>query len=243
MSIGVFYLRWKPYGERPYRAFLRSWAKNPPGIACQFSVVRPRSPVDLGTYFSIARDNHFDFYCFLNSYSRILSKDWLALLYRHVSWDDVGIVGCTASYESSSSSLRRAEILAAKPFLRRWGNKLRDRCQFPSFPNPHLRTNAFMISASMLRSLRIPRLRDMRDTSRLESGRSSITDQFVAGGYKILVVGRDGLAYGLESWKESQTFRIGAQENLLVADKRTDEYANADPETRAFLSRLAWGDS
>jgi hypothetical protein len=57
------------------------------------------------------------------------------------------------------------------------------------------------------------------------------------------VVGRDGAAYEPAEWPNSRTFRVDEQENLLVADNRTDEYASADAATRAALRRMAWGDA
>jgi hypothetical protein len=42
---------------------------------------------------------------------------------------------------------------------------------------------------------------------------------------------------------EADVFRTGAQANLLVADNRTREFAEATPERRRQLARLAWGTS
>jgi hypothetical protein len=55
------------------------------------------------------------------------------------------------------------------------------------------------------------------------------------------VVGRDGRAYARDEWRESGTFRVDDQSNLLVADNRTDQFASADPATRKRLEELAWG--
>ena len=75
----------------------------------------------------------------------------------------------------------------------------------------------------------------------LESGRRSISSQVWHSGGQVLVVGRDAVAYASERWRESGTFRSGGQRNLLVADNRTEQYANADPALRATLERMAWG--
>jgi hypothetical protein len=70
-----------------------------------------------------------------------------------------------------------------------------------------------------------------------------LTRQVQSLGLETLVVGRDGRAYPPEQWPASATFRSGGQVNLLVADRRTREYAEAPPELRAQLERLAWGPS
>jgi len=55
------------------------------------------------------------------------------------------------------------------------------------------------------------------------------------------VAGRDGRVYGSEEWPASRTFRSGEQDNLLVADNRTEQYHAADPTRRGELARFAWG--
>ena len=55
------------------------------------------------------------------------------------------------------------------------------------------------------------------------------------------VVGRDGVAYPSERWRESATFRSGGQRNLLIADNRTFQYEQADPAFKNTLERMAWG--
>ena len=39
----------------------------------------------------------------------------------------------------------------------------------------------------------------------------------------------------------SATFRSGEQENLLIADNRTDDWRRAAPEERRALAARAWG--
>jgi hypothetical protein len=54
------------------------------------------------------------------------------------------------------------------------------------------------------------------------------------------VVGRDGVAYPRGQAKQSNTYMINAQENLLISDKQTDMYLNSDPEKKAELTQHAW---
>ncbi len=67
--------------------------------------------------------------------------------------------------------------------------------------------------------------RDKRDTYLLESGRRSITRQILERDLRAVVAGRDGRVYGVKDWAASRTYRSGEQENLLVADRRTEDWA------------------
>jgi len=140
-------------------------------------------------------------------------------------------LGSTGSYESllSSSTFR-----PLRPFLRH---------RLPPFPNPHVRTTGFMLERDLMLTLDWPATMHKRSALKLESGTPNITRQVLARGLRVLVVGRDGRGYERERWPESRTFRSGSQENLLIADNRTREYADAPPVRRAQLARFAWGDS
>jgi hypothetical protein len=113
---------------------------------------------------------------------------------------------------------------------------------FPPFPNYHVRTNAFMAARETLARVRIGTVFFKLSAFMFESGYDSLTNQILRLGLRPLIVGRDGQAYEKERWHLARTFRQGCQENLLVADNQTDDYADADAARRAELSKFAWGD-
>ena len=95
------------------------------------------------------------------------------------------------------------------------------------FPNYHVRTNAFvMLRELFLRWAPIDPTRE--ECLAFEAGPNSLTRRVQESGLKALTIPR-------------KEFRRGEQSRLLVADNRTDDYQNADPERRRFLQRLAWG--
>lgn len=204
---------------------------------------------DLTAYFAAAHQTDFEYYVFLNSFSQIRSTHWLSSLHRHAAQPGVGVTGCTASFETPLAFLRpRHETRSTAGTLRFWARRWRSRRragrlarQFTDFPNPHLRTNAFCIRREDWLALRVGDLDSKLDCWSLESGRHSLTRQMLARGRVPLVVGRNGHAYAIEDWPASNTFRRGEQGNLLIADNRTCEYANADRSTREKLESLAWG--
>jgi hypothetical protein len=200
----------------------------------------------------------------MSLYSGVLHEQGKPNAYNHI----LGLVTRPRTFELSTEL---AEYIQKMPPLRRWlwqiyyygvvgiyyriinslrfyfADKRRWRGitaeNYEEFPTPHLRTNAFMVSRDLIARLQVGRIRTKNDAHRFESGKKSLTKQILAMGLKVVVVGRDGLAYEKEEWPQSETFLIGDQRNLLVSDNQTRRYAEASPEMKAIWSRLAWGDA
>jgi hypothetical protein len=248
-EVCVVHLVWAPLGPGPVERFVASYRRHTAGLAHRLVVVLkgfasgadpgPQVAVlgdleheifwfdsptlDLTTYAAVGRQIDASHLCFLNSESVLLAPGWLAALYEGVTEPGVGVVGATGSYEAprSINPLRR----------RRW----------PRFPNPHIRTNAFMLTRDRFRSLHWPDVRTKSAAWELESGRHGMTSRIFDWGLDAMVIGRNRTAYPPERWPSSATFRSGNQGNLLVADNRTRDWERADPHTRSALSRLSWG--
>jgi hypothetical protein len=254
-EICVVHLVWAPLGTAPLERFARSYRQHAAGIdhrlliafngfeeehslAAVRGVVAdlrheeirlPQPRLDLAAYREVAAgETRAGVLCFLNSYSELLCAGWLSSLVGQLEGSRVGMVSATGSMESAYT--------AWLPVLR-----LLLRPRYPPFPNPHLRTNAFAIRRETMLDLRWPAVTTKGGALALESGRRSITRQLWAGGLRTLVVGRDGAAYDVDRWHASATFRSGGQDNLLVADNRTQQFASADPVFRRRLAELAWG--
>jgi len=208
----------------------------------------PDTGFDINAYFAAALASHHDYFCFLNSYSIVLDKDWLRKLYYHAQKKGVGIVGATASWESVYLNVKtdmRSQIRAGVSTSQRISffiELMKFKRDFPPFPNYHIRTNAFMLRRNLLLRIRLGNLQGKMDLYRFESGRQSLTRQLLHAGYRPLIVGKDGNAYEKEDWYKSETFRQGNQRNLLIADNQTEAYAKGDAQLKSDYSRLAWGD-
>jgi hypothetical protein len=255
-EIAIIHLVWAPFGPGMLEGFLRAYREMPPGIPHQLVVILngfhgshagaladvqnvltgvhhqvvlpPRPLADLAAYLLAAREVQAERLCFLNSYSRPLVPNWLAMLDASFADPNVGMVGASSSFESAFSVAPR------------WLRPLRRR-DFAPFPNPHLRSNAFILDRELMLGLRWEVSRSKTTAWTLESGRGSISNQIWELGMKVLVVGRDGVAYPPERWRESATFRSGDQRNLLIADNRTEQYEVADPRFKRRLEQMAWG--
>ncbi|HTU96589.1 MAG TPA: hypothetical protein VMF14_12165 [Solirubrobacteraceae bacterium] len=255
MEITVVYLAWAGAGSSPLEQFAASLARHPAGADHRLAVVWkgfeeqpealeaaqallagvadmqlhiPPDGLDLVSYRRAADLVSGDVLCFLNTSSVVLADDWLGLLARHLT-GEVGIVGATGSWESPLSGSRGPR-------------RLLRRGRYPAFPNPHLRTNAFLLRRETLHELWWPAVFTKGQAWELESGMRSLTRQIEQRGLQPVVVGRDGVAYPRERWAASGTFRRAGQDNLLVADNRTRQFSEATGRRRRRLTRLAWGD-
>lgn len=153
----------------------------------------------------------YDNVLLLNSSSEFLAANWLKYYLLARGDAETRVIGATGSYEPIPTS--------------------------PTFPNPHLRTNALFADIGFLQSLD---WRESMDGAQFEAGPSSLVRQVERAGGSHAVVDRTGRAYSAERWRESRTFRCGGQSGLLVADNRTRAYSEADEAMRLWLFLQAW---
>jgi hypothetical protein len=216
-----------------------------------FKDLRMSSGQDIDAYFYAARQIDSEYILFLNTYSTFNSSDWLLKYYNGFSVPGTAAVGATASFQS-----HRSTVYALNDWKWNTSKTLRvnfDKYKllvkaffywsllFKPFPNPHLRTNAFMVRRNLFLGLIQPRLRTKFDAYVFESGRKGMTNQLLRRRHLIQVVDKYGTLYPLGKAKESHTFWIGQQEGLLIADNQTRMYDQADQLEKTKLTRLAWG--
>jgi hypothetical protein len=245
----LVFLAWTPMGVEPVERFVASYREHPAGTdhqlvlalggpdgdrmpwrrafaAVQHEEVEAGDGIDLDNYRRVVELLAAERYCFVNTDSVVLADGWLGSLERTLLQPAVGMVATTGSFESPN---------AVRP-----GPLRKRRPGFESFPNPHLRTNGFALARDLLCSLEWPTALTKLQAVALEAGDRSLTRQVRERGLETLVVGRDGVGYPPERWRQSATFRSGGQANLLLADKRTRHYQEAGPLTRRGLAWLAW---
>jgi hypothetical protein len=209
----------------------------------------PDRDFDIGSYLDAARASTAEHLCFTNSFSVVRGEQWLDKLYHAAIVPKIGLVGATGSWQSITTDYLdrqkdpiRRPIDAAKWLLRPLRFHAQIKHSFLPFPNPHVRTNAFVIRRDVLLQLKRGPLRSKLDAYKYESGTEGLSRQVESMGLEMRVVGVDGVAYAPEGWPTSRTFWCGKQDNLLVADNQTMTYDRAEEPMRARLRRYAWQD-
>jgi len=155
----------------------------------------------------------------MNSNAIILGQGWEKLYQTALDeTDGRDLIGATGSWEAMTSLGVR-------------------------FPNPHIRTSAFLVDR--LRFLDsygpVERL-TKRDSYFMESGPDSLTRHYIAAGDRALVLDRHGRLHEVADWATSHTYRAGNQENLLVGDLKTFRFFYLLKRNRLEISQRCWGD-
>ena len=133
-------------------------------------------------------------------------------------------------------------------FERHWnrllgpGRILADYAQFPPFPNPHIRSNGFMVGRERLLESGFKAPDTKIGACVFESGADSLTSRLRQRGLRALVVDKHGRGYDVHDWSRSRTFRLSAQEHLLLHDKQTRSFDLMPRGSQLALRRLTWGD-
>lgn len=230
------------------------------------------SGYDIGSYLAAARRTANNRLVFLNTFSRLVAGDWLECLDRASGPGGVGIVGTTGSWTSHSSNYdqavrhfldrfrkppqhqkansnnmgsqtdARSDFLVSLRKVVRLPEYINAQVHYPKFPNPHIRTNAFVVRRALFLALKFPSFRRKGHAYSFESGRASMTQQIGQQGLDALIVGRGGATFSPREWNSSNIFWQSAQENLLIADNQTDDYAHGSAQRRKYLHATAWID-
>lgn len=218
-------------------AFMESYARHPAGEPHDFLLVAKDGadslvPVplptfdlnwhsnagwDIGSLQRVAYDHpNYELVMWFGSHSRILADGWLAKFAAALRTPGVGAASATGSFEAGV--LREA-------------------------PNPHLRTSALAIRPGLLNSLNFAPTTNRAECYEFEHGDTSLYRKLKTRSLRGVVVGRDGRAYDEHQWATSRTYRSGGQVNLLIADRQTDAYLQADAKERRALAKMAGWDS
>lgn len=203
---------------------------------------------DLRAYFLAAEECNYKYFCFFNSFSIILDHEWLLKLYRHITQPDVGMAGATGCWGSviiGRLSTNKNQPLWKKIIRRLLWRIIRayQRQYFHVFPNPYMRTNAFMMSRDNMLKIKKGIIVTKTYTHKLESGKQGFTRQVIKMGLKVIVVGRNGIGYEAKDWLSSNTFWHGKQDNLLISDNKTRTYSDDNLDLKKILETYAWGNA
>ena len=272
-AVRILHLVWAPLGPELLAGFLDELDAHPAGIETELTVIlngfarredaapwlelldgrtveplwTPEPMQDVGAYGYAAARVTGDLVCLMNSYARPRRDGWLALLADAKGRPGVAAAGATGSWESHGTELGfRARWRISRSWRDRVGgiyDWARYRVLFPRFPNPHLRTNGLLCERSLVAEALRPPPADKEGAFVLESGRRGLSRAATRGGGELVVVGRDGRSFAAADWPDSATYRSREQENVLIADNRTEDWHRLSGEERQALALRAWGRS
>jgi hypothetical protein len=195
---------------------------------------------DWGSYRRIAKKNKKKIILFLNSHSYPIKNNWLQLITKH--YTKKSLIGCTASYASLSSSFFSSFKYYKINFLKSLIYGFCNLFRFPIFPNPHIRSNAFLIKGSDFLSLKLPDLFSHKlQTNISESGWAGMTRQLKKIKFKIILANSKGQSYLEPNWIESEVFSYKNQKNLIVSDNRTRIYKSLSLKDKRIEQKFHWG--
>jgi hypothetical protein len=267
-SIAAFYLARRAEGFSKFELFAASYRRHPAGTEHDFNIIAkgfddselielsrifdgiPYQIIrmddeigfDLHAYLLVAGMIENPIVCFLNTHTRLRADNWLLKLYNGFQAGGVGLAGASGSYQSLANrriqKLRSLRCVMAATRALRLAHPQTDG--FPHFPNPHIRTNVFLLSRTVFLAMPVPG-RTKRSCFLFESGPDGLTAAIKRQGLKAVVVGANGRVYGELDWPKSRGFRLRNQSNLLAEDNATDLFRDAARGHQRFLSKRAWG--
>lgn len=118
---------------------------------------------------------------------------------------------------------------------------LRYIADFPPFPNAHIRSNGFIVERKWLTE-HFPSAKPTKYAAYgFESGFRGLSKAVIERGRQLAIVDRRGNVFPPDRWHESETFRLGSQDGLIMADNQTRAF-DAMPEPERDLHRMmSWG--
>lgn len=201
-------------------------------------------------FIDISKDNDFDFgsykrvsehylnydILFLNSHSYPNCNDWLIKLAKHKN--DNNIIGTSGSFESMTDSIKLKKFYK---FFSYFFKKLRFKRNFPSYPNPHLRTSSFFINGKSFNEfIKYKKINNKYDSWKIESGINNLTSFFKQKKFDIYVVNSDGNKFNEKDWHLSQTYNYLDQSKSIISDKHTRKYAELSKSDKLKVQYQTW---
>ena len=211
-NVAVVYFAFYPESLKPVWEFLNSYMMHPAGRWHDLIVHHAHDGQDLAHYRYASLGISSDYVVFLNTHTTIRVSGWLDIMMHLMESRKVNLVGSMGSWESCPND-------------------------GVSFPNPHIRTNGFLVERRKFLEISDRRFRSKGECYDFESGPGNMASRLSS-----IVAGADGKGYFLNELKTSKTFRLENQENLLFSDNQTRHYDAAGPEEKSRLRQLAWGE-
>ena len=114
----------------------------------------------------------------------------------------------------------------------------------PPFPNPHVRSNGFVIRRThLVEYFGNSGVISKQESYLFESGVDGLTRKFLKNKMRAVVVNNSGNIYDVDRWLFSKTFRLEGQENLLIQDNQTRNFQKLNIDEKYIYKLMTWGAS
>lgn len=198
-----------------------------------------KNDYDWWSYRRIAEKFEDRIIMFMNCHSYPVVDNWLGLFSNNYEMNS--LVGPGASFESAVnfSFNKNLGISYFKSILYALSNLI----DFPIFPNAHIRSSSFMISARDYQTIELSKKYKYKKKGTWinESGRRSMTNQLKKKKFKIFVINSDGSKFKQSSWALSNTYALGSQSKLIISDKHSRLYDKSTENEKKIISKRVWG--
>lgn len=198
---------------------------------------------DIYAYFYSSKKIRHEYVMFINSFSIISSKNWLAKIFKHIN-QDVIAVGCSGSWESVSSSFFYNKIYINRNILLKSLNLIIYPIIlifFPKFPSGHLRTNAFLINRKFFLDYKFNKPFKLKIQSWFfENGRKSLSRFIKSKGKSFGLVDKNGIYYNELKFNKSKTFADLDNDNSLIKDNQINSFKKLNTKQKKIKSLLNW---
>ena len=197
-----------------------------------------KNDYDFGSNLRVAKKYPKSKIFFLNSESYPIVNKWLYKI--NCKFKKKTIIASSGSYQSLSYNARfRNKGDNYFVFVYKIVHFL---IYFKKFPNPHLRTSAFYITArDFVNFMKDKKVSSKFGAWNLESGRFGLSEYFKKRNYKLLVVNSKGETFSEPNWCDSNTYAINNQKFSIIWDKHAERFSKLTKKQKRKFQIRVWG--
>ncbi len=216
---------------------------------------------DIGAYFNFhcKYKNIFDSYIFFNSHSEINGNNWFDYLSSKIQSQEYDLVGstvCLSSMKGPKNIKLNLQYIIWFLYLRFLGLRYYSFLQpiffklekfnhikFKSYPNPHIRTNAFCINSQFFdkffSSVYYPT--NKFHIHLLESSNLGLSQFVRSNGGRMSIVTINGSYINEDQWHCNPCFNADNNVQPLIIDNQIRNFYKKSRKKREFISFSIWG--
>lgn len=209
--------------------------------------------LDWGAYIRISNIIKEKLIIFMNANTRVVEPDFDVMLRSHLLKCENpyrSVCGASGSYETLKPTLedlvsKKLSLLGKILYLYRFLKTRRIMLNSTSFPNPHVRSNVFILHREFFikycSSISFPK--NKYDCYELENGKDSLSAYALKNGGDIRLVNADNCSFSFSAWHEAKVYRNTGKDRSLAYDNQHVNFWKSSWLLKKILMIYAWGHS